>query len=67
MKTTEIRNALGTKVHYKNERMFIDADYIFTAYVIRAVNGKAVEQAELTDLCNNSIIIVPLSDIEKKG
>lgn len=63
----DVRNALGKRVHYRNDRMFIDTDYIFRAYVIRAVNGKAVEQAELTDLCGNSVIIVPLADVELKG
>lgn len=64
MKTEEVKNALGKRVHYTSKKMFIDADYIFTAYTLRVAKGKLFRQAELRDLCNNSIIIVPLEEVE---
>lgn len=61
MVTTDVLNNLGKTVHYKNERYFIDADYIHIKYTVRLHKGKA----RLQDMCKNSVIIVPLREVEK--
>lgn len=64
MEVEEVPKYLNRRVHYKNERHFIDADYIFTAYTLRRINGKVFRQAELQDTrSQHSIIIVPLSEV----
>ena len=64
MDTSEVKGALGKRVHYTSTKLFIDTDYIFTAYIIRKAKGKVFRQAELKDLCENSVIIVPLEEVE---
>lgn len=65
MKMEDVKGALGKRVHYASKKMFIDADYIFMAYILRVSDrGKVFHQAELKDLCENSIIIVPLEEVE---
>lgn len=65
MKVEDVKGALGKRVHYVSKKMFIDSDYIFRAYILRISDrGKIFHQAELKDLCENSIIIVPLDEVE---
>lgn len=65
MKIEDVKGALGKRVHYVSKKMFIDADYIFVAYILRvSERGKVFHQAELKDLCENSTIIVPLEEVE---
>ena len=64
MTVQDVKRALGKSVHYRSKRLFIDAEYTFTAYILRLVNGKPVHQAELLDVYQNSIVIVSLEDIE---
>ena len=62
MKIEDVKGALGKRVHYVSKKMFIDADYIFVAYILRvSERGKVFHQAEL---CENSTIIVPLEEVE---
>lgn len=64
MEVEEVSKYLNKRVHYKNERHFIDADYIFTAYTLRRINGKVFRQAELQDLkTQHSVLIVPLAEV----
>lgn len=64
MEVEEVPKYLNRRVHYKNERHFIDADYIFTAYTLRRINGKVFRQAELQDLkTQHSVLIVPLAEV----
>ncbi len=64
MEVEEVPKYLNKRVHYKNERHFIDADYIFTAYTLRRINGKVFRQAELQDLkTQHSVLIVPLAEV----
>lgn len=64
MKISDVPDMLGKRVHYTSSKMFIDADYIFTAYIVRIAKSKVFKQAELKDLCENSVIIVPLEEVE---
>ncbi|MBQ5320314.1 MAG: hypothetical protein J6K17_14585 [Oscillospiraceae bacterium] len=65
MKMEDVKGTLGKRVHYSSKKMFIDSDYIFRAYILRiSENGKKFQQAELKDLCENSVIIVPLEEVE---
>ena len=64
MTIQDVKKTLGKSVRYRSERLFIDAEYIFNAYILRLVNGKPVHQAELLDVYQNSIVIVSLEDIE---
>lgn len=64
MEVEEVPKYLNNRVHYKNKRHFIDADYIFTAYTLRRINGKVFRQAELQDLkTQHSVLIVPLAEV----
>lgn len=64
MEVEEVPKYLNKRVHYKNERHFIDTDYIFTAYTLRRINGKVFRQAELQDLkTQHSVLIVPLAEV----
>ena len=64
MTVQDVKKTLGKSVRYSNARLFIDAEYIFNAYILRLVNGKPVHQAELLDVYQNSIVIVPLEEVE---
>lgn len=61
----EVKAALGKRVHFKNDQLHCDADYILTGCMIRrSERGTFFYQAEIQDLRNqNSVSIVKLSDL----
>ncbi len=64
MTVQDVKRTLGKSVRYRNERLFLDTEYTFNAYILRLVNGKPVHQAELLDVYQNSIVIVSLEEVE---
>lgn len=65
MEVEEVPKQLNRRVRYKNSRHFVDAEYIFTAYILRKSGNKAVRQAELQDIkSQRSVLIVPLEEVE---
>lgn len=68
MDISEVKAALGKKVHYRNDRLFCDADYILTGCIIRrSERGTFFYQAEIQDLRQqNSVSIVDLDKLTRK-
>lgn len=57
MTPAEVKTALGHEVTYRG------TVYTMTAYILRALGGKMLYQAELMDKCNNSVVIAPLDKV----
>ena len=68
MEIAEVKTALGKRVRFKDERLSVDADYIFTGCIIRRSNrGRFFYQAEIQDIKNkNSICIVDLEKLTRE-
>ena len=64
MEVEEVPKYINKRVKYKSVGSFIDADYIFTAYILRKVGNKIFRQAELQDLkSQHSVLIVSLEEV----
>lgn len=64
MEVKEVTQAINKRVHYVNNRRFVNADFIFTAYIYRKIGDKVLHQAELQDIkSQRSVLIVPLEDV----
>lgn len=64
MRLEDISSTMNRRVHYTDAHNFIDSEFIFTAYIVRKINGKVIRQAELKDIHSSSVIIVPLEEVE---
>ena len=63
MKPGEIKQTLGKKVRFVNERLYLDTEYIFIGGVIRRNETGFFYQAELRDIKSNSIMVCDLNDV----
>ena len=69
MDISEVKAALGKQVHFRDDRLHCDADYILTGCIIRrSERGNFYYQAEIQDLKRqNSVCIVPLDKLSGRG
>lgn len=69
MDISEVKAALGKKVHFCDDRLHCDADYILTGCIIRrSEHGRFFYQAEIQDLNRqNSVCIVSLDKLTRGG
>lgn len=69
MEIAEVKAALGKRVRFKDDRLFVDAEYILTGCIIRRSDrGRFFYQAEIQDLKNQkSICIVDLEKLTREG
>lgn len=68
MEISEVKAALGKQVHFRDDRLFCDGEYILTGCIIRRSDrGRFYYQAELQDLRqNNTVCIAPLEKITRE-
>lgn len=68
MDLSEVKQNLGKRVRFSDDRLFCDADYILTGCIIRrSERGRFYYQAEIQDLRQqNSVSIVDLDKLTRK-
>ena len=68
MDLSEVKQNLGRRVRFSDDRLFYDADYILTGCIIRrSERGQFYYQAEIQDLRQqNSVSIVDLDKLTRK-
>lgn len=68
MDISEVKQNLGRRVRFRDDRLFCDADYILTGCIIRrSERGTFFYQAEIQDLRQqNSVSIVDLDKLTRK-
>lgn len=68
MDISEVKQNLGRRVRFRDDRLFCDGDYILTGCIIRqSERGTFFYQAEIQDLRQqNSVSIVDLDKLTRK-